>query len=61
VAGVAVVAVAGLIGLSVWTAGKSGPAAASGDLKTDEQRGAVRGVWGKSSARVEVVEYGDFL
>jgi hypothetical protein len=62
VAGVAVVAVAGLIGLSIWTSQKSDKAApATSTVKTDTEQGADRNVWGSKTAKVELVEFGDYL
>ncbi len=56
VAGLAVAAVALLIGLSLRSAGP-----AEVEVVADSAMGAKRSVWGPDSAKVKLVEFGDYL
>lgn len=59
VVGVAAIGIGVLVGLSVMSANKQNPVADA--VKTDADMGAVRTVKGKDTAKVTVLEYGDYL
>lgn len=59
VVGVAAIGIGVLIGLSAMSANKAAPPADT--VKSDVDLGAVRTVKGKETAKVTVVEYGDYL
>lgn len=62
--GIGGAAAAALIGLSVWSARPQGGAAGPNvpaNIKSDKDLGADRNTMGPATAKVELVEYGDFL
>lgn len=66
VVGIGGVAAAALIGLSVWSSRPQAPTTpanpnVAANIKSDKDLGANRNVMGRADAKVELVEYGDFL
>jgi hypothetical protein len=62
VAGIAVVAVAGLVALSQWTNNrKVTPVTPVADVHPDSAYQGDRNRMGSASAKVQIVEYGDYL